>query len=449
MTEHAASHVWSGWLNNNVRVHFKKIDTRKDQVSISIALIGGEMLETAENRGITAAAQLAWSKPATTTLSSSDIRSLMTGKKVSVRGGGGFGGGRGGGGRRGGGGGGGGGSDAITLSISGSPAELEPGFQLAYLLLTEPKIEQTAFDTYKTNAMEMLSESQNNPMMLGTRTAGSIIYPESETKLQPVKAEQIEKITLDGAQKWLKTLIATSPIEVSIVGDIEKDQVMPLVQKYLGSLATREKVSPSLFAAQRHVVRPAGPRSFSKAVDTPTDQAFVMSGFYGADESNRPDARALAMAARILSTRMVKEVREEAQLVYSIGAASRAATTYPGFGVFAASAPTDPHKVDALLAKLTEMYSTFAAKGPTEEEVEVAKKQMAKTFEEQQTEPAYWSGRLDQMTFRHGDMDQFLAEPAEYQKLTAKQIQETFAKYYSKETSITVAVKPQGETGKQ
>ena len=60
----------------------------------------------------------------------------------------------------------------------------------------------------------------------------------------------------------------------------------------------------------------------------------MLSGFYGADEANRADVRALNMAARILSTRMVKEVREAAQLVYSIGASSRAATTYPGFGVF-------------------------------------------------------------------------------------------------------------------
>ena len=69
-----------------------------------------------------------------------------------------------GGGRRGGGG---GNSDSINLSISGSPDDLEIGFQLAYLLLTEPKIEQVAFDTYKTGIREVLEESMHNPMRLG------------------------------------------------------------------------------------------------------------------------------------------------------------------------------------------------------------------------------------------------------------------------------------------
>ena len=167
-----------------------------------------------------------------------------------------------------------------------------------------------------------------------------------------------------------------------------------------------------------------------------------MSGFYGANDTERADARALAMAARVLSTRMVKEVREEAQLVYSIGAQSRAATTYPGFGVFAASAPTDPTKADALVAKLASMYDEFKANGPTDEEIDVAKKQMANTFDESMKDPAYWSGRLDQMTFRGHSVDQILSEPPEYQKITAAQVKETFGKYYSKENSITVVVRP-------
>src|SRR6185437_5742690 len=113
-----------------------------------------------------------------------------------------------------------------------------------------------------------------------------------------------------------------------------------------------------------------------------TAQAFVLSGFYGADETNRADSRALNMAARLLSTRMIKEVREDAQLVYSIGASSRAASTYPGFGVFSANAPTDPPKADALIAKLASMYEQFAADGPSEEEMIVARKQFANTYEE-------------------------------------------------------------------
>lgn len=432
---HAATGVWSGWLSNGVRVHHRFMDEQKNDVSVRISLIGGELLETAENRGITQAAQLAWSRAATQRLSSTDIRDLMIGKKITVGGGGGMGG-RGGG-RRGG-----GGSDGVGLSISGSPEDLETGFQLAYLLLTEPKIEGAAFTQFQTSTKERIEESLKNPMMLGMRTAAAAPFPDDVVRTQPLTVEQVDHLALPAAQAWLNKLIAESPIEVVIVGDLPRERAIELAGRYLGALPPRERVGTGTFSAQRTLKKPSGPRSIEKSVASTTPQAFVLSGFYGTDETNVADARALNMAAQVLSTRMVKEVREEGQLVYSIGAGSRPGSTYPGFGVFSAGAPTEPEKVAALTAKLTSMYEAFAKDGPTDDEVVVARKQIANTLEEQVREPSYWARKLDQLTFRGASLDDVVADPDAYQALTAQQIRETFAKYYSKPNSIVVVVKP-------
>lgn len=447
-SEHAATKVWNGWLSNGVNVHHRFMDENKDEVSIRIALIGGELLETADNRGITSAAQLAWSRPATKNLTSTDIRELMAGKKVNV-GGGGFGGGRGGGGGRGrGGGGGGGGADSISLTISGSPEELETGFQLAYLLLTEPKIESPSFTQFQATSVEMYEQMQKSPTALGPRTVSQLTYPD-DPRVQPTTPEQIQKLTLESSQAWLEHLINESPIEVTIVGDISRDAALDLCAKYLGALPARERVDSAMFDSLRHLKRPEGPREASKSIDTPTDQAYVYSGFYGVDESDRDATRFMNMAARILSMRMVSEVREKDQLVYSIGASSRAGSTYPGFGVFAATAPTDPTKVDALVAKLASMYAQFAKEGPTADELTVAKKQMATTWAEQIKQPQFWAGRLNLMTFRGTHLDDILTEPESYQAMTAKDVQETFAKCYAdgRKNSIVVTVKPSSEGG--
>lgn len=443
-TEHAASKVWSGWLSNNVRVHYRFMDQRKNQVNVQISLYGGEMLETSENRGITSAAQLAWSRAATKQLASTDIRELVTGKKVNVRGGGGFGGGGGRGGR----GGGGmamGGSDSMNLTISGSPEELETGFQLAYLLLTEPKVEAAALDQMKISAKEMLAESTKNPMMFGMRSAAAAPYPDDDARFHPPTSEQIDAVTAEKAQAWLDTMIATSPIEVAIVGDLPKEKAVQLVEKYLGSLAKRDRVTPELFAAQRQVKRPVGPRVIEKKIETPTPQAFVLSGFYGPDQKNLREAYAMSIAARVLSTRMVKEVREDAQLVYSIGASSRSGTTYPGFGVFSAGAPTEPAKVKPLVEKLASMYAAFAKDGPTSEELEVARKQFAKNFEEQLIEPAFWQTRLESLTFRGVALDDMLRQPEVYASMPSDEIKSTFAKYATPENAIVVTVAPEAK----
>jgi zinc protease len=361
---------------------------------------------------------------------------------VSV-GGGGFGGGRGGG-RRGGGGGGGGGSDSVALTIGGSPEEIETGFQLAYLLLTEPKIEPAAFEQYKTNTIQRLQEEGTNPGQVAARLIARAPFADDDFRHHPPTVEQVQKITIEAAQARLDKLIAESPIEVTIVGDLPKERAMELVTRYIGSLPKRERIGTGLFADARKVTRPQGPRVFEKTVDSPTKVGTVYSGFYGADESNIDDTRALGMAARILSMRMFKEVREEAQLVYSISAASRPATAFPGFGTFFATAPAAPSKCDALRDKLEAMYQAFAKDGPTEEEVATAKKQQAKDWVDAVKEPATWMTRVESMDYRGTTLDNFLAIPDEYQKLTPQHVHEVFVKYYKPETRIVVCVKPTG-----
>jgi zinc protease len=436
--EHSPTHVWSGWLSNNVAVHYRFMDERKNEATVTINLYGGELLETAENRGITSAAQLAWSNRSTKNLTSADIRELMTGKKVNV-GGGGFGGG---GGRRGGGGGGGGG-DNISLSISGSPEEFETGFQLAYLLLTEPRIEQPAFERFQSNMKLRMEEMLKSPQGVFMQTMRAAPFPDGEPRAAMVTPQQIDKITLPAAQAWLEKLIKESPIEVTIVGDISREKAMDLVAKYLGSLPSRERVSTKTYASLRSLKRPQGPRVIEKTVVTDTPQAQVFSGFYNADDSNLADVRAMSMAARIMSTRFVKEVREKEQLVYSMGAGSTPGSTYPGFGLFSASAPTEPHKAPALVSKIAEMYEAFAKSGPTEEELDVARKQLLITLEEDMKTPGFWAGRLASMNMRGSKLDDIAGMLDAYRTMTTEQVKTAFAKYYAKENAVVVVVKPE------
>jgi predicted Zn-dependent peptidase len=88
------------------------------------------------------------------------------------------------------------------------------------------------------------------------------------------------------------------------------------------------------------------------------------------------------------------------------------------------------------------MYGAFAATGPTDDELTVARKQMANTLEEQMREPSFWSRAMDKMSFRGTNLDDVVADPAAFQSLTADQIKQTFAKYAAPANRITVVVKP-------
>ncbi len=421
-TTHAASGVTSMWLDNGVRVHHRRMDQRKNEASIAITLAGGPIEETPADRGLTEAAQRAWERPATSTLSSTDIRDLMTGAKVRVRSGM--------------------SGDTVTLTVSGDPAEMERGLQLAYLLLTDPVIEPAALDQWKDTEIQRITERKSQPMGVLMDTSAAAIYPRGETRPRALTVDQVRAITRLAAQAWLRRLITEAPIEVGVVGDIDKDAATTLTARYLGSLPARPRISDKTLANLRTIARPRGPLQAAESVDARTPQGAVMAGFFGADLQNLRDSRLLFLAARILSTRMTKTIREDKQLVYSIGAASEPGVVYPGFGLFASIAPTDPAKAPALVTAVEEMYAAFSKDGPTADELTVAKKQMANLLGEMMKTPDFWLSRLTALDYRGLSLDDLLAAPVQYQQFTTAQVQETFARYNRADASLRFVITP-------
>ena len=406
---HAATGITSAWLDNGVRVHHRQMNQRKDEASIVITLAGGVIQETAANRGITDAALRAWERPATSTLSSTDIRDLMTGAKARVRPGL--------------------GGDTITLTVSGDTSDLERAMQLAYLLLTDPLIEPAAFEQWKDAEGQRLADRKQQPMLVLVDTAAAALFPAGDPRPKVLTPEQLAALTRPAAQAWLQRLVKESPIEVAVVGDVDRATATQLVTQYLGALPARPRISDKTLWDLRKLARPAGPIQAADTVQALTPQGAALAGFYGADLRDLRDTRLLNLAARVLSTRMLKTIREEKGLVYSIRANSDAAVVYPGFGRFAAIAPTDPGKAPALATAIEEMYAAFAKDGPTDEELTVAKKQTATLLDEVMKTPDFWSGWLATLDYRGIGVDEILAGPAQYESFTARDVHDTFVRY--------------------
>jgi zinc protease len=421
-SEHAATKVLSGWLDNGVRFHYRFMDYHKDQASITISLAGGSIQETPENRGIAELAGVAWSHPATSTLTHTNIRDIMNGKKARAGGGVGL--------------------DTMNVNVSGSPADMEAAMQQAYLMLTDPVIEKSAYDQWKIRQLRSAEERKKVVDGIFLETMSSTIYPATEVRTQPLTVEQIRKQTPEASQKWLRDAIAAAPIEVSIVGDISKDEAMKLLTTYVGSLPKREQIAATTLDSLRKIERPKGPRTVEKTVDTETDKADVAVGFYACDMNNVQDRRNLLIASRIVSTRMLKLIREEEQLAYSPRAGLRPGVEFPGFGTFSLVTQTNPTKIPRLLELTWKLYDDFAKDGPTDEEMATVKKQMANELDEQMREPQFWQAQTALMTYRANDLDNVVSAPEYYQKLTGAEVKQAFDKYYVPEGKMAVAVKP-------
>jgi predicted Zn-dependent peptidase len=115
---------------------------------------------------------------------------------------------------------------------------------------------------------------------------------------------------------------------------------------------------------------------------------------------------------------------------------------YPGFGRFAAVAPTDPGKAPALATAIEEMYAAFAKDGPTADELVVAKKQTATLLDEVMKTPDFWTGWLATLDYRGIGIDEILAGPAQYETFTARDVHDVFVRYDQPSSRFRFVITP-------
>jgi zinc protease len=412
--------ITSGWLANGVRFHHRFMDYKKDSVLVSISLAGGDIEETAANAGVTQVAQLAVDEAATRRLDSTKIRDLMTGKNISVAASS--------------------GDDAFVITVSGSPRDLESGLQEAYALLTDGIIEESAFKNWRLNQLREIEMREKMPQFRAYEAMADLLSGGDPRETYLTKP-RVEALTREQGQAWFERLCREAPIEVAVVGDITLEDALSLTERYVGSLPKRSRSARALDKLRR-LPRPPGPLERNVPVETVTPKAMALAGFVGPHGSKTSDARALSVAANILSSRLVKRIREELAIVYSIGASSWPSWVYQDAGRFASGAPCYPANASKVTDEVHKSFQEFAEQGPTEEELTNAKKQIANTLDTELREPTYWWSLLRHYDLHQRDLKAVKTIKQDYARFTAAQIRDVFRKYYAPTRTFSVTAVP-------
>ncbi len=403
-------------LSNGALVHHRYMDYKKDQATITITVPAGSLEEDASTRGLAQTANLVG---ATSRLSSTQIRDLMADKKVGT--GSGF------------------GLDTFTIQVAGSPSDLEAGMQLAYAQLTDGKIEKSAFDNWKTSAKQQIEAGKTNSQVQAAEALAKSFLG-GDLRFTPLDEAGIDALKVEDAERWKKRVFGRA-LEVAVVGDISLEDTLPLVTRYIGSLPRCEGPF-TVLDPLRKIDRPDGPYVERVEFESVTPQAMVQAGYVGCDTEAKDDRRRLNFVRSILQERMTKQLREEEKLVYSIGIAHQPGEGVPGTGLFVAMSPAEPQNADKLATRIIEMMDEFAKSGPTEEEMTVARKQIATQVEEAVRQPAFWQRQLSTLTYRNRDLNDVKGLAEYYEATTVEQVHSVAKKYFVPEKQIRVVAMP-------
>lgn len=392
-------------LSNGMRVLVKPTDFKADQVLINGVASGGTSLASDPDFMSASLASQIMAVSGVGNFNATDLQKKLSGKAASANVA--F------------------GEVDDVVSAGGSPKDLETIFQLLYLRFTAPRLDTDAFAAMKAQVEPFLANKGNDPESVYDDTV-SVTMSQHHFRSRPLTAATFAEVDPNTALAFYRARLANAGnFTFAIVGNVQLDELKPLVERYLASLPAGAPESWRDIGEQK----PKGvvERTVRKGTEPKANTQFIFTG----PAVYAPENRFAILALNTLVQMRLNEVlREQLGGTYSpqiSGGISRLPRPEYEEDIDYGSSPEN---VDKLGRTVLQLIDSLQKKGPTAVEVDKVKEQILRLREVNTKTNEYWSGNLVARD-RAGEDVGGLGTPydAMVTRLTAAQLQDAARKY--------------------
>lgn len=234
--------------------------------------------------------------------------------------------------------------------------------------------------------------------------------------------------------EWYSLYYAKAPLYISVVGDIDFEEVKALFLKHFKTKRNK-RVPKSTIVAQT-------PVKSLKVIDTKQTQAVVSCGGKACTVNDRKHNTAFFVLSQIIggdmNSRLFSELREEHGLAYSVGFD---VFSYSDYGYFALNCITDRENDKFALKLIKQILKDIAENGVTIEELTVAKnyiKGQRLIGEESMMSQAKIHSYLKSLGY---DYQYYLDRDKRLEDVTLDTIKEVAQKYFTDSNLFTLIYK--------
>lgn len=207
--------------------------------------------------------------------------------------------------------------------------DLDEGLATFAEVLSKPAFRQDKIDLYKAQTLNAMRARNDSPNSIESREASLLLYGDYPVNRHPTKAS-IESITRDDLVAYHKRFFHPSNMIVAAAGDFSKQEFLAKLEKAFANWPTP---APERVTVPKVTHQPkAGVFCFQTL--QPVPQGRVTVGHPGIDLKH-PDAFPIRVMSYIFgaggfSSRLVKVVRTDAGLAYSVGCNYSPGVAYTG-----------------------------------------------------------------------------------------------------------------------
>ncbi|MBI3718773.1 MAG: insulinase family protein [Sphingobacteriales bacterium] len=408
-------------LSNGVNVTLKSTDFKNDQVLMGANRAGGKNNYSLKDKYNAEYAIQVVSSMGIGDFSPTDLKKALAGKTAAV-------------------------STQFGYTYEGlkgnsSVKDMETMFQLIYLNMTNPRMDTALAKAFIQRNKSQYAMLAANPQAVFVDTLYKTYY--NNNKLAPLfvpNSAYFDKINVKRAVEIYKERFSNAQgMNFVFVGSFNNETIIPLIEKYIASLPS----APAKFAYVDNKVRPVTGNKKLVINKGKEQKSLIVQIFNGAiPYSDDMDLKAQAVTG-VLNIRVVEELREKIQGIYSGGISGGLQKVPYSHFEFIAQLPCGPEKVDTLLKAMRNEINAIIKNGPSEDNLKKVKLQSIEEHKKAIEENEEWLDVLLDNKFPGSDINYFLKYEDYVNKLTVKDVQKAAALMLGEKNSFTGVLMPE------
>lgn len=411
--------VTSVRFQNGVRLIIKPTDYRDDEVLIAVNLAGGRLAMPNDRVLPVWAAGPALIEGGLGQISREDMEAVLASDVVATRLGLGDG--------------------DWTLSGSTRPEDLDIQLQALAAYVADPAFRPQAFERVRTSYQAALPQANATPGGAFGLQASRRMH-DGDARWAVPSLEEVGDAQLGDLQALLGPVLASAPIEVVVVGEVDPEAVIRSVASTFGSLSARAE-APATVGTVRF---PLGAEPVTLTHQGRADQGLAFLAWSTTDApSDVYRSRVLNVLAAVLRLRLTEELREGQAVTYSPSAGSSPSWDIPGYGYLSASIEAPPERLDGFFADVDRIAAELRDTPISADELDRARRPIVEAVQRGRNGNDYWVGNLSGLQTEPSRAPAIRTLVSDLERVTPEDLQAAARQYLTPERSWRLRVVPE------
>jgi len=328
----------------------------------------------------------------------------------------------------------------VNLRTLTDPKLFQPALSIYKKVLNQPTFPNSSFKREQKRLIAAIKEEQQQPGSIAGKAFYKALYgkhPYGHPAIGTIKSTQ--KMRRKNLREFYKKYYVAKNAVIVIVGAIKLEQAKNISEEITSGLNDSINVDPV----------PAAPKFSTakiKKIHYPSSQTHILIGQIGITQKD-PDYFILKLGNGVLGgipmvSKLFDEVREKRGLSYSVRSSFQ---TMVAKGPFVISLETRTDQVNEALDVVNKVLKDFLSSGPTNQELNAAKKNIIGAF------PLYFSsnrgiaGNVLNIAINNLPLNYLDTYIGNIRSVSAKQIHQAFQKHIDLNKLVTINVGKQLE----